>query len=90
MNAIFRLGVWSDNFWRGKSVGPTHWNLTKEQIEASNYVQLKKNPIPAGWTGTYPYIVKVGTTGEYIVNADGTAQFLDYVKGSVSEPFYIT
>lgn len=74
-------------FWAGVHVGPMHWNQTREEIEAQGFRQLRQTPIPKGWTGSYPYIVKVNTTGEYIVNADGTAQYLDYITGEISERF---
>lgn len=86
--SMFSMGFQEvTGFWAGRHVGPMHWNLTREQIEANGLRQLHRTPIPQGWTGSYPYIVKVNTTGEYIVNADGSAIYLDYVTGDVSEPF---
>jgi len=87
--SLFRMGFGEELFHAGKAVGPMHWNLTKEEMEAEGLNRLKMKPIPKGWTGSYPYIVKVNTSGEYIVNADGSAQYLDYHTGAVSEPFQI-
>jgi hypothetical protein len=86
--SMFQMGFGGEMF-AGQSVGPIHWNLTRDQIENGGLARLKKTPIPKGWTGSYPYIVKVNTTGEYIVNADGSAQYLDYKTGEISERFQI-
>lgn len=75
-----------DPFWRGREVGPLFVDATREEIEAGGYALLRRPPVPRGYTGTYPYIVKVRTTGEFIVNADLTAQYMDYRTGEISDP----
>jgi hypothetical protein len=88
---IFQAGFTRDGAWAGPGtmVGPLSFRLTRAQIEAGGYEALKRLPVPKGWTGSYPYIVKVNSEGEYIVNADGTAQWLDYHSGHVGEPMFI-
>lgn len=94
----FSGGLIGDNAWngiptaqlfRGEAVGPLSFRLTKAQIEAGGYAALKRLPVPPGWTGSYPYIVKVNHEGEYIVYADGTAQWLDYINGHIGDPIRI-
>jgi hypothetical protein len=87
--SMFQIGFAGDQFYAGKAVGPIHWNLTREEMEQGGVKKLRQTPIPKGWTGSYPYIVKVNTSGEYIVNADGSAIYLDYKTGSMSDPFQI-
>jgi hypothetical protein len=86
MRSIFSMGFGADPFTMGNpgdSIGPLHINLTREEIEARARQLLKLQPVQSGWVGTYPKIVKVNTSGEYIVYADNTAQYLDYHTGSV-------
>lgn len=71
---------------RGDLVGPTHIALTRSQIENGNGSLLKTLPVPKGWTATFPYVVKVNSSGEYMVYADGTAQYTDYKTGRVFAP----
>lgn len=85
MRSMFQMGLTNELFWRGKAVGPMIWDLSKEEIAADNYRALRRMPVPGGWTGTYPYIVKVRDEGEYIVYADGSAQYLDYRTGQTDE-----
>jgi len=68
---------------QGQGVGPLHINLTQEQIEQQARDLLRLQPVQPGWVGTYPKIIKVNTSGEYIVYADQTAQYIDYGKGTV-------
>lgn len=83
--SMFSMGLVGQPFSAGQSVGPTFLDMTKEQIEALNYAPLRQRNIPKGWTGSYPYIVKVGTVGEYVVYANGTAQYLNYLSGQSDE-----
>lgn len=86
MKSIFRMGFGSDPFTMGnpgEMIGPLHVNLTKEEIEDKARELLRLQPVQAGWVGTYPKIIKVNTSGEYIVYADHTAQYLDYHSGNV-------
>lgn len=74
----------------GMIVNPLTLTETKEEIEAGNFKALRDLRLPAGYTGAYPYVVKIGgNTGEYMVYADGTAQFTDYGSGHVGAPFRI-
>lgn len=83
--SLFRMGIVNELLRRGQAVGPISVHVTKEEIAASGYKLLRRANLPPGWTGSYPYIVKVNTTGEYIVYADGTAQYLDYRTGRSDE-----
>jgi hypothetical protein len=83
--SMFNMGIASSPFQRGQSVGPIFLDMTKEEIERLNYAPLRQTNIPPGWTGSYPYIVKVGQVGEYVVYANGTAQYLNYINGRSDE-----
>jgi hypothetical protein len=89
MRGPFSLGVAADPFWSGKRVGPLFVDQTLEEIAADGYRVLRRPPVPPGYTGTYPFIVKVNTSGEFIVYADGTAQYMDYGRGEISDPINI-
>jgi hypothetical protein len=67
----------------GSYVGPIHINMTEEEILRNARELLKMQPVPPGWVGTYPKIVKINTSGEFIVYADGRAQYISYGRGSV-------
>jgi hypothetical protein len=88
---IFMSGFSGGNspFDRASLVPPLHFQTTRAAIEADGYRSLRNIPLPKGWAGTFPYIIKVGSEGEYIVNADGTAQWLDYHNGQIGEPVRI-
>jgi hypothetical protein len=73
----------------GQAVGPLTVNLTRAQIEDGNGNLLRAKPVPKGWTTGSPYIVKVGDKGEYVVYADGTAQYIEYGTGRVHAPVRI-
>lgn len=86
MKSIFSIGFGGDPFSMGnpgESIGPLHINMTREEIEQQARNLLKLQPVNTGWVGTYPKIIKVNTSGEYIVYADNTAQYLDYHNGNV-------
>lgn len=91
--SLFSMGFGGDPFLGqtpGMSLIPLTLSETKEEIEAADYKPLRDLKLPQGYTGAYPYVVKIGgNTGEYMVYADGTAQFTDYGKGSVGAPFRI-
>ena|SRR5260221_7614238 len=93
--SIFSMGFSSDPFMGqpaspGMIVNPLTLVETKEEIEAGGYKALRDLRLPAGYTGAYPYVVKIGgNTGEYMVYADGTAQYTDYGSGHVGAPFRI-
>lgn len=71
---------------RGQSVGPLTVEMRRSEIENGNGALLRAKPVPKGWTTSSPYIVKVADKGEYIVYADGTAQFIEYGTGRVFPP----
>lgn len=74
----------------GMAILPLTLTETKEEIEAGGFKALRNLKLPPGFTGAYPYVVKIGgNTGEYMVYADGTAQFTDYGSGHVGAPFRI-
>lgn len=74
----------------GLLVGPLTVTETQEEIEKGGFKALRDLKFPPGFTGSYPYVVKIGgNTGEYMVYADGTAQFTDYGSGHVTAPFPI-
>lgn len=93
--SIFSLGFsaspWSQGLGNpGTLVGPLHIdNMTDEEIIRNARELLKLQPVPPGWVGTYPKIVKIGTKGEFIVYADGLAQYISYGRGNVGPPFQI-
>lgn len=71
---------------RADLVGPLTVNMPREEIERGNGHLLRRQPVPGGWTGTFPYVVKVEDKGEYLVYADGTAQYIEYHTGRVFAP----
>ena len=91
--SFFKMGFGSTPFMGqspGMIVGPLTLTETQEEIERGGYRALRDLRLPPGYTGAYPYVVKIGgNTGEYMVYADGTAQFTDYGTGHVSAPFRI-
>lgn len=86
--SMFTMGF-TANPWLGQGrspgdyVGPIHINMTEEDIVKNARELLKLQPVPPGWVGTYPKIVKINTSGEFIVYADGSAQYISYKRGSV-------
>jgi hypothetical protein len=91
--SIFSMGF-RDAPFMGQSPGmimnPLVVDKTKEEIEAGGYKVLRDLRLPPGYTGVYPYVVKIkGNGGEYMVYADGTAQYTSYGTGHVSAPFQI-
>jgi hypothetical protein len=91
--SLFSIGFSSQPFMGqapGMIVGPLTLLETREEIERGGYKALRDLRLPPGYTGVYPYVVKIGgNTGEYMVYADGTAQFTDYGSGHVGAPFRI-
>lgn len=70
---MFRMGIAGEP-WFGQPVGPITVTVSREEIDRDPAKVLRKLPVPKGWTGSYPYVVKVDGEGEYLVNADGTVQ----------------
>lgn len=92
--SMFSMGF-AQNPWLGITsapgnlVGPLHIDMSEEDIVKHARELLKLQPVPQGWVGTYPKIVKVNTSGEFIVYADGTAQYISYGRGSVGPPIQL-
>lgn len=92
--SFFQMGFGGDPFLGaptpGMTVGPLTLKETKAEIEAAKYKPLMNLKLPAGYVTAFPYVVKIGgNTGEYLVYADGTAQYSDYGSGRVGAPFRI-
>jgi len=62
------------------------WNVSRETIDLDRAAILRKLINPPGTVVTFPYIVKIANEGEYVVNADGTAQFYSYRYGRWEPP----
>lgn len=62
------------------------WNVSRDQVDADRAKILRDLLKPPGTTVTFPYIVKIAGEGEYVVNADGTAQFYSYKYGRWEPP----
>ncbi len=91
--SIFSMGFGNDPFM-GQSPGmimnPLVVDKTKAEIEAGGFKALRDLRLPRGYTGVFPYVVKIKDNGgEYMVYADGTAQYTDYGSGHVGAPFRI-
>jgi hypothetical protein len=91
IRSMFTMGF-APNPWLGMGnvpgnlVGPLHIDMSEEDIVKHARELLKLQPVPQGWVGTYPKIVKVNTSGEFIVYADNTAQYISYGRGNVGPP----
>lgn len=92
--SIFTMGF-TPNPWLGMApapgdlVGPIHINMSEEDIVKHARELLKIQPVPQGWTTSYPKIVKVNTSGEFIIYADHTAQYISYGRGNVGPPIQL-
>lgn len=82
---MFNMGIARD-LWSGKTVGPMTVTVTRAEIDRDRAAVLKRMPIQKGWTGSYPYVVKVEGEGEYLVNADGSVQFWNARQGRWEPP----
>jgi hypothetical protein len=91
--SFFRMGFSADPFMGqvpGMVVGPLTLKANRKEIEAGGYKLLRDLRLPQGFTGAFPYVVKIGdNSGEYLVYADGTASFTDYGSGRVGAPIRI-
>jgi hypothetical protein len=91
---MFTMGF-AENPWLGaafvpgSAVGPLHIDMSEEDIIKNARELLKLQPVPQGWVGSYPKIIKVNTSGEFIVYADNTAQYISYGRGSVGPPIQL-
>lgn len=80
---MFSLGLAREP-WH--AVGPMTFIATREQVDRDRAAILKRMPIRKGWTGTYPYVVKIEGEGEYLVYADGSVQFWNSRQGRWEPP----
>lgn len=62
------------------------WNVSREKVDGDRAAILRNLINPPGTTVTFPYIVKIANEGEYVVKADGTAQFYSYRYGRWEPP----
>jgi hypothetical protein len=83
--SIFSLGFSTDP-WKGAQAGIPVYNVNRDTIDKDRGAFLKKLPIPPGMTQSYPYIVKIAGEGEYVVSANGMAQFYSYKYGRWEPP----
>lgn len=87
MRTMFTLGV-SSNPWMGqtRNGGIPVYDMERGAIDADRAKILRRLSVPPGMTQPFPYIVKVIGEGEYLVKADGTAQFYSYKYGRWEPP----
>lgn len=64
---------------------PVH-KISRDQVDRDRAAVLRNVPRPPNTTVTYPYIVKIAGEGEYVVSADGSAQFYSYKYGRWEPP----
>lgn len=65
-------------------------NLSYAEIKAQNWKPLRDLRLPPGLVAVYPIVVKLeNNEGEFLVYADGSAQWTGYGSGNVSAPFRI-
>lgn len=80
----FSLGIASDP-WGAPAGIPVH-NISRDGVDQDRAKILRDLPIPPGQTQSYPYIVKIAGEGEYVVSANGMAQFYSYKYGRWEPP----
>lgn len=82
MRSIFQLGaLGASSPFNGTAGSIPVYNMTRDGVDHDRAKVLRNYPRPPGTALTYPYIVKIAGEGEYVVNADGTAQFFSYKYG---------
>jgi hypothetical protein len=87
MQWIFKLGaVGGRSPFNGTAGSIPVYKMNRDQVDRDRAAILRSYPHPPGTTITYPYIVKIAGEGEYVVNADGTAQFYNYRYGRWEPP----
>ncbi len=69
------------------NVKPITLAVMHDEIPEGELATVLKNAVPRGYVGTSPYVVKT-FDGEYLVYADGTAQFVP-LGNSTGERFPI-
>lgn len=83
--SAFSLGF-EANPWVGAPAGIPVYNVNRDTVDKDRGRFLRKLPVPPGMTQSYPYIVKIAGEGEYVVSANGTAQFYSYKYGRWEPP----
>ena len=87
--SFFSMGFRSDIFMGQGPVLPV-LDQTYEQIRAEKWKPLRDLRLPAGLVAVYPIVVKLRSNeGEFLIYADGSAQWTSYGSGNVSAPFRI-
>lgn len=90
MRTIFQLGLLgAGSPFNGTPSSIPVYNMTRDGVDADRARVLRNTLRPPGMALTFPYVVKIAGEGEYVVSADGTAQFYSYKYGRWEEPVYI-
>lgn len=88
MKTMFTLGLSAGRVpwdYQG-AAGIPIFHMTRDQVDRDRAGVLRRLPVPPGVTVSYPYIVKIAGEGEYVVNADGTANYYSYKYGRWEPP----
>lgn len=87
MRTLFQLAfLGARSPFNGTAGSVPVYNITRDSVDKDRARILRNYPHPPGTTVTFPYIVKIAGEGEYVVNADGTAQFYSYKFGRWEPP----
>lgn len=87
MRSLFDLnGLGARSPFNGTAGSIPVYRMTRDQVDLDRAKILRNYPHPPGTSVQFPYIVKIAGEGEYVVNADGTAQFYSYKYGRWEPP----
>lgn len=87
MRTIFEMNVLGARApWNGTAGSIPVFNVSRDRVDHDRARILRRLLNPPGTTVEYPYIVKIAGEGEYVVKADGTAQFYSYRYGRWEPP----
>lgn len=87
MQSLFTLGfLGARSPFNGGPGSIPVYKTSREEVDRDRARILRNYPHPPGTTVIFPYIVKIANEGEYVVNADGTAQFYSYRYGRWEPP----
>ena len=90
MRSIFQLGfLGARSPFNGTGGSIPVYNMTRDGVDANRAKVLRNIERPPGTALTFPYVVKIAGEGEYVVSANGTAQFYSYKYGRWEDPVYI-
>lgn len=91
--SFFSMGFRSDPFMSqipGGVSNPPVIDMTYEQIRTQKWRPLRDLRVAPGMVAVFPVVVKLrNNEGEFLVYADGSAQWTSYGSGNVSAPFRI-